>query len=51
MPKTGTKALQLAVRKVLDVEASAGSHALYLQEKRFLMLPQLTLEMRLKLVN
>lgn len=35
MPKIEQKALQLSKGKILDVGCGAGSHSLYLQEKRF----------------
>jgi SAM-dependent methyltransferase len=35
MPKIEKKALQLAKGKILDVGCGAGSHSLYLQQKRF----------------
>lgn len=35
MPKLEKKALKLAKGKILDIGCGAGSHALYLQEKRF----------------
>ena len=35
MPKIEQKALQMAKGKILDIGCGAGSHSLYLQEKRF----------------